>query len=116
MARTTIEIDEFLTDPLKALQRARQTSWVAEFGLGAGVVKYQEARELLSDPRLRANFADFLKTFGITSGAFFDWMAISPLNHDGVEHQRWRSVMSKTFTPRRVDLIRPFLRSSAHKT
>jgi cytochrome P450 len=42
-------------------------------------------------------------------------MAISPLNRDGKEHQRWRALMSRTFTPRSVERLRPFLRQAAHE-
>ncbi|HEY3186569.1 MAG TPA: cytochrome P450, partial [Solirubrobacteraceae bacterium] len=52
---------------------------------------------------------------GVSSGPFYAWMAISPLNHDGAEHQRWRGLMSRTFTPRRVESLRPFLRAAAHE-
>ena len=116
MARTRIQLDEMVADPLGALARARAAAPVAEFGLGdgAGVLRYESVRALLADGRLRANFPDFLRALGITSGRFFDWMALSPLNRDGEEHQRWRHLMSRTFTPRRVEAIRPFLRAAAH--
>jgi hypothetical protein len=42
-------------------------------------------------------------------------MAMSTLNRDGADHLRWRAVMSRTFTPRRVEQIRPFLRDAAHE-
>lgn len=115
MARATIELQDFLADPFGSLARARQTGWTADMGGITGVVTYADVRELLSDPRLRANFTDFLHAFGITSGPFYEWMAISPLNRDGAEHLRWRSVVSRTFTPRRVEQVRPFLRQAAQE-
>jgi cytochrome P450 len=115
MARTQIEIGEFLTDPFGALARARARGWLADFGVTLGAVTYTDVRTLLTDPRLRANFTDFLRAFGITSGPFYEWMAMSPLNRDGAEHQRWRTVMSRTFTPRSVERIRPFLATAAHR-
>jgi hypothetical protein len=42
-------------------------------------------------------------------------MAQSPLNRDGEDHQRWRALMSRTFTPRSVERLRPFLRAAAHE-
>jgi hypothetical protein len=42
-------------------------------------------------------------------------MALSPLNRDGADHVRWRSLVSRTFTPRRVEQIRPFLVTAAHE-
>ena len=76
--------------------------------------RYEDMRALLSDPRLRSNFPEFLRAFGITGGPFFEWMSISPLNRDGADHQRWRALMSRTFTPRSVERLRTFLYEAAH--
>ena len=115
MARATIELQDFLADPFGTLERGRKTGWLADLAPATGVLTHEDVRELLADPRLRANFTDFLHTFGVTSGPFYEWMALSPLNRDGVDHQRWRAVLSRTFTPRRVEQIRPFLRTAAHE-
>lgn len=115
MGRETIELQDFLNDPFGTLERARADGWLADFGISTGVLRYTEVRELLGDPRLRANFTEFLRTFGITSGPFYEWMAMSPLNRDGADHLKWRAVLSRTFTPRRVEQIRPFLRDAAHE-
>jgi cytochrome P450 len=42
-------------------------------------------------------------------------MSISPLNRDGADHVRWRQLMSKAFTPRSVERLRPFLKDAAHE-
>src|SRR5262249_46635069 len=81
---------------------------------GTGIMSYECMRDLLTDERLRANFPDFLRTLGVTSGPFFEWMVISSLNRDGKDHQRFRTLMSRTFTPRSVERLRPFLRTAAH--
>jgi cytochrome P450 len=52
---------------------------------------------------------------GITSGPFYEWMSLSPLNRDGLDHVRWRQLMSKAFTPRSVERLRPFLHDAAHQ-
>lgn len=114
MARATIELQDFLGDPFGVLEKARDTGWLADMPPLTGVVRYADVRELLGDARLRANFPQFLEALGITSGTFYEWMAMSPLNKDGADHQKWRTVMSRTFTPRRVEQIRPFLRQAAH--
>jgi cytochrome P450 len=115
MARATIELPEYLADPFGTLERARKTGWLADMTPATGVVRYADVRQLLGDSRLRASFADFLHAFGINSGPFYEWMAMSPLNRDGADHVRWRSVLSRTFTPRRVEQTRPFLRRAAHE-
>jgi hypothetical protein len=116
MAGPRIDIGAMITDPLGTLKRGRAAGWLAEADDGAvAVLHHQQVRELMGDPRLHANFTDFLRAFGVTSGPFYEWMAISPLNRDGADHLRWRSLMSRAFTPRNVERLRPFLREAAHQ-
>jgi len=116
MERTRMELTEFAADPFDALARARAAGWLGEIAEGGVLVlRHEDVRQLLGDPRLQANFTDFLRTFGVTSGPFYDWMAISPLDRDGKDHLRWRALMARTFTPRRVDAMRPFLHAAAHE-
>jgi len=116
MARAQLELQPLIADPVGELKRARDTGWIADAGPGAvAVVKHERVRELLTDPRLHANFVEFMQSFGVTSGPFFEWMAVSPLNRDGADHVRWRQFMSRTFTPRSVERLRPFLRDAAHE-
>ena len=118
MARMPVAMDEAITDPFGVLARARAAGGFTDIGMGTGltgVARHDTVRTLLTDSRLHANFTDFLHTLGVTSGPFYDWMAVSPLNRDGADHQRWRALMTKTFTPRRVEEIRPFLAASAQE-
>ena len=114
MSKVTIPFEEMLVDPVAALGRARRESWLADTGLATGVLRWEDVRALLADPRLHEGFVRFMTTLGVTSGPFFEWMSRSPLNLDGETHLRWRAVLSRTFTPRRVEGIRPFLRDTAH--
>ena len=68
MSRAAIELQDFIGDPFGSLARARQVDWLADLGPATGVLKYADVRELLSDPRLRASFTEFLQSFGVTSG------------------------------------------------
>jgi cytochrome P450 len=119
MARTRLEIADVLSDPFAALKKARASGDLVDLDGtttgGVGVMSHEAVRSLLANGALRANFSEFLQSFGVSSGPFYEWMAISPLNHDGAEHQRWRSLMSRTFTPRSVERLRPFLRAAAHE-
>jgi cytochrome P450 len=92
MARARIGMPEFLADPFGSLELARREGWLADFGIGVGAVTYGDVRTLLTDGRLRASFTDFLHGFGITSGPFYEWMEMSPLNQDGPQHLRWRAL------------------------
>jgi cytochrome P450 len=117
MSSGRVELNELIADPFGTLRRLRAEGPVAELvdsGLSA-VLRYEDARTLLADRRLHANFTDFLRSLGISSGPFYDWMADSPLNREGPEHQRWRALMLRTFTPRSVERLRPFLRRTAHE-
>lgn len=114
MTRPRIEFAAIVADPFKTLAQARAAGWVADTEDGAvTVVRHEHVRSLLTDPRLRANVKDFLQAFGVTSGPFYEWMVISPLNRDGTDHQSFRDLMSRTFTPRSVERLRPFLRDAA---
>jgi cytochrome P450 len=116
MTRPRLAIPDIVSDPLAALGRARGQGWLADAEDGTVLaLTHERVRELLGDERLRASLPDFLRRLGITSGAFFDWMAIGPLNRDGAEHVRWRTLMSKTFTPRSVERLWPFLKTAAHE-
>ncbi|HEV7735394.1 MAG TPA: cytochrome P450 [Candidatus Binatia bacterium] len=117
MTRARLEIADVLTDPFAALAKAREAGGLVDLDAGGGVavMSHEAVRTLLSSGALRANFAEFLRAFGVSEGPFFEWIAISPLNHDGTEHLRWRALMSRTFTPRSVERLRPYLRSAAHE-
>ncbi len=108
-------LEELLLDPAGTLARMRAQTWIADAGLATAVLRNEDVRSLLNDARLRANFPDFLRSVGVTEGPFFEWMSLSPLNHDGDEHRAWRSVVSRAFTPRGVDPIRPLLRAAADR-
>jgi len=115
MARARFEVEEVIADPFGALARVRDAGSVVDGVGGAIVARHEDMRALLADPRMRANFSDFLQTFGVTDGPFYDWMARSPLNKDGADHLRWRALMARTFTPRSVERLRPFLHQAAHE-
>src|SRR5262245_3177280 len=117
MARPRLDFQAMVTEPLGELARARGINWLAdtEFIGAVAVLSHERVRELLADPRLHENFVDFMESMGVTSGPFFEVMKSSPLNRDGADHIRWRGLMSKTFTPRSVERLRPFLRDAAHE-
>src|SRR3989442_10826275 len=107
MTRQRFEMEDFLADPFTMLRQARAAGPVVDLQLvNAGIMRYEHVRQLMSDGRLHTNFAEFLRNMGVSSGPFYDWMASSPLNREGAEHQRWRVGMSRTFTPRRVEGLR----------
>jgi cytochrome P450 len=115
MPRLRLDLGELVRDPFATFEKGRAVGWLADTDTGAvSVLRYEHARQLLTDGRLRANAREFLHAFGVTSGPFYEWMCLSPLNRDGADHQRFRDLMMRTFTPRSVERLRPFLRDAAH--
>ncbi len=105
----------YLSDPHGTLREARAHDWIASTDTGTPMVlAHADLRALLGDERFHSNVARSLEHWGVSSGPFYDWMSISPLNHDGPYHKRWRSIMFRTFTPRSVERLRPFLAEAAH--
>lgn len=116
MARMQLRIDDLVNDQLRSLARARAEGPVVDFEPGGvAVVSREEVRALLADSRLRTNFPEFLRSVGVSSGPFYEWIVSSPLNRDGADHLQWRAFMSRTFTPQNVERLRPFLCRTAHE-
>jgi cytochrome P450 len=110
-----IDAGEYLVDPLGTMDRMRAQGWLADGMFAPMVVRHEEVRQVLTDPGFRASFADLLDGAGVTSGPFREWMAGSPLNRDGEDHRAWRALLTRTFTSRSVQRLRPLLRTAAHE-
>jgi cytochrome P450 len=93
---------------------AQARSWYAETPTGLLILRYAEAQELLRDPRLNHSGKTYMEqTCGIFSGPAYDWFVPMIVNQDGESHLRLRRLVSKTFTPRMIDNLRPFIRATA---
>ena len=115
MAESRIELDAYLADPLAAIAGARERGWLADSDVAPMVVRYEDARRLLTEPSFAATFDDFIEGAGVTDGDFRRWMRGSPLNVDGEAHRAWRALLTRTFTPRSVERLRPRLATAAHE-
>ena len=56
---------------------------------------------------------DALRRLGIEDGPFFEWRRLTLAAVDGEQHERMRSVVGRSFTPRRVNVLREALRAHA---
>jgi cytochrome P450 len=92
---------------------AQAASWYADSPLGPLVLRYAETQELLRDRRLDHGGDGYLRRNGIASGPIHDWWAPMIVNRDGADHRRLRGLVSRSFTPRTIDLLRPFIRATA---
>ena len=102
-------------DPARALALAREAAPLARTSRGERVVlRYAETERLLSDPRMRTVGARLLEGIGITDGPLADWWRLVMFNTNPPEHGRLRGLVSRAFTPRHVEALRPRVRALAH--
>lgn len=114
MTLPKVALADLLANPDPVLAEARAAGTMAETELGPMVVQHEAVRQLAQSEKLRPAFSRVLEQFGISSGAFYDWISISPLDMEGPQHRAWRQLMLRTFTPKSVERLRPFLRDEAH--
>ena len=107
-----VDYDENLHD---VLRQARQQSWYATTPMGMIVLGYEDVQVFVRSPHLREMGVDALALAGITSGPLWDWSSRIIANQEGEAHTRLRRLVSKAFTPRQVDRLRPFMQASAHQ-
>lgn len=92
---------------------AQAAGWYADSPLGPLVLRYAEAQDLLRDRRLDHGGDGYLRNNGITSGPVYDWYVPMIVNRDGADHRRLRGLVGRSFTPRTVEQLRPFIRATA---
>lgn len=97
------------------VRAAADAHWWARTSVGIAVLRYRECLALLRDRRLRHGIGDLVAAYGITSGAFADWLRTTLTSTEGQAHQRLRRLVSAAFTQRSVDVLRPFMRAKAHE-
>ena len=101
-------------DPAAALAPAREAASLARTSRGERVVlRYAETERLLADPRMRTVGARLLEGVGVTDGPLADWWRLVMFNTNPPEHGRIRSLVSRAFTPRQVETLRPRVRAIA---
>lgn len=93
---------------------AQAHNWYAQSPLGLLVLRYAEATELLRDRRMIHDGKRYMQErCGVFEGPAYDWFVPMIVNQDGAEHLRLRRLLNKTFTPRMIDNLRPFIRAKA---
>jgi cytochrome P450 len=102
---------EFEADPATAIEAIRATSRVARTPIGALVLGRAEVEALLADPRLDSSLLAFVRMQGLADGPIFEALSRSLLAVDGEDHTRLRKLVSRAFTPRSIELLRPAMRA-----
>ncbi|HEU5472489.1 MAG TPA: cytochrome P450 [Actinophytocola sp.] len=107
-----------ITDPTfdytsREVVAAQARSWYAHTPIGLLVLRHAEANDLLRGRHLNGDGIEYLRKFDIVDGPIYDWFVPVISNRHGEEHRRLRGLVSKAFTPRMIDRLRPFIRSRA---
>jgi cytochrome P450 len=107
----------FFQDPHAVYAALRETGPVRQVVLPHGwqtwiVTRYEDARAALADPRLRKDgrkLADYMdpETLGEDTGVFAEALRAHMLNTDPPDHTRLRRLVTKAFTHRRIQALRP---------
>jgi cytochrome P450 len=108
----TVEFDpfrpEFIADPYPVYARLRAASPVHRSPMGLWILtRYDDVALVLRDPRFgRKGFDELLEArFGAEPGRA--GLAASMLFQDPPDHTRLRTLVSKAFTPRAIEVLRP---------
>lgn len=95
---------------------AQAQNWYADSPLGLLVLRYAEAQDLLRDRRMVHDGQRYMQErCGVFGGPAYDWFVPMIVNQDGPDHLRLRRLLNKTFTPRMIDNLRPFIRAKAEE-
>lgn len=101
---------------LHAVHRAARAQWwYATTPVGILVLRYRDVHALLHERRWRELGPDALRMAGITSGPLWEWFHQIMSTQEGEPHARLRRLVSKAFTPRSVERLRPVMRATAHE-
>lgn len=102
-------------DPHPHWRRLRETTPVLETGGGVYfVTRWDLVDAILRDPRHRAG-AGVAASFGAETGLVFDVMRAWLMSLDGPPQQRARDLVRREFTPRKIEAMRPLVRSATER-
>jgi cytochrome P450 len=98
------------------LRAARAAGSLANGAIGPLVIRHEAVTQLLHDKRLRGPGMDLARMSGIPEGSR-TWRRQQNilLFMEGEDHHRLRRLVSKAFTPRAVEGLRPYTRSVIRK-
>lgn len=72
------------------------------------VLRHMDIEALLRDPRVRGAGLSLFDAMGIDDGPLRSWYGELMFTNEGKTHDRLRRLVSKAFTPRSVEKLRPF--------
>jgi len=104
---------EFQADPATAIAALREQSWLVRTPVGVLAITRDKVESLLVDTQLRSSLLDFVRLQGVSEGPMYESLARTLLAVDGADHTRLRRLVSRAFTPRSVEQLRPAMRELA---
>ena len=113
-ATVDLRSEELWQDPHPVWRAARARHRFAVSTSGETILLRAADLDIVGSHRAFAPVGlDALRRLGIEDGPFFDWRRLTLAVVDGEQHRRLRSVVARSFTPRRVDALREGVRSHA---
>jgi cytochrome P450 len=85
--------------------------WLMRIPFGVTVIEHNAVRDLHKDSRLESMGARVFAMQGVHGGPAYERFSRSLVNLQGEEHTRLRRLVSRAFTPRAVDRLRPMMRA-----
>jgi len=101
---------EFAADRDAVYEAALARSPIARCQFGYLVIGDRAVRDLLHDDRVIVPGRRFGEMFGIEDGPFLHWFSRLIICLDGPEHARIRRLVSRAFSARESDVVRPMAR------
>ena len=89
-----------------AVLAAQERSWYARTPVGIAVLRYEEAHDVLRDPRLAGTGTVYHAVQGVTEGAFVEWWQASLLGTEDDRHARLTRLVAPAFRPARIETMR----------
>ncbi len=85
-------------------------NWIVRNSIGYSILQYPDVVAVLRDKRWHSATSKIPEMMGITDPEFLDNRRVSILSAEGDVHTRLRRLVSKSFSPRSADRLRPFMR------
>lgn len=109
-----METDAFAADPLPHFEKARsQHPWLARWVLGYVVTDYKAMRDIFArEGEMGQLYDHIVEIMDAKDTRWGDFQKRHMLNQSGAAHRRYRDMLQASFTPRRINELRPLMRET----
>lgn len=107
-----MEDDAFAADPFPRFEEARaQHPWLARWVLGYVVTDYKAMRDLFArEGEMGQLYNQIVEIMDAEGTRWGDFQKRHMLNQMGPAHKRYRDMLQSSFSPRRINELRPLMR------